>query len=407
MMKYAVIVIFGVGVLVTSTIIYFKLNSSQQNTSTPTHESRANQPEERQNGEEEDSESESDRGENANLGGPQEDDTEEEEQEHHDDIVIENHPQPASSSSSNQNIVSSSSMSSIMEQALPEGIVIIIALQNGAEYSFTDWSQASTKLDELASAYDVRLRIEFPSEIILRHHDEESFRAWLARVGDYIFAQRILLIKDVAEVVYDVDLMRVKSHDVHVRGCALFLPGLDRWGVQIRGFETHPTELKMVVEQILFRALRQPERIAPCQAIRGQKMSALLKSYGKKIDQTQSELLDGLMKYSTLNDLMISKKIEMNLGAYLPLVAFETLPMESFESSVIVEEREKLIQEIYSFIVIENISDLGRTEENVKELWRKCYKWLFFKLRTWTGETDLPNLLWRSLFLSEHQNSKL
>lgn len=214
-------------------------------------------------------------------------------------------------------------LSSIASQDAPKAqIFYAIELGDEDERSFSDWELAKTELMK-REVEGLTVSVEFSANIITKHHDEAYFKNWVIRLGEYIFAQRVVLIKKMGNVIRNADLVRGDPCDGQQRGCALFQTEDQKFKIIIRGLGKHPKEIVTIVEEIIHRAFENPKSIANCSPIKFKNMSAYFKALNKQITKNQTKLVDDYVTVCTLEKAMTSKGVTNNSGAFLPLVSFE------------------------------------------------------------------------------------
>jgi hypothetical protein len=266
-------------------------------------------------------------------------------------------------------------------------------------FVFDDWNSVQT---ELAKSDDknVELWAEFDKDI-LSNVPEIKFRDWLARVGDYIYARRVLLSQDqpknmpggLISVVRDEPLMRTRGPHVHKRGCALLVDQGQRWQVKIRGLEYQPDELAIVGEEILLKAITEPSSMAECTSINLQKIG---KCFGaKELTVNQTKLMNWFVKYFTRSTAMKNALADepetlTDLGNFLPLLALTELPYLNQEDlDYIKNAHTGFFNEFYR-----KVGPGFKDDAEVKE----CFTSLAVPFRVWADTANLSVLFKNSLF---------
>jgi hypothetical protein len=322
-------------------------------------------------------------------------------------VVIAPEPPTASETSSPTTINAPVNTSAPKSKAAYSDLSFAIDI-NGQKNYFKDWDELKLAIDIYSKdpANNLVVILGFAADRITQHQTEDEFRAWISRVGDYIFARRLALIGDLKEVIRNSDLMRTSACDVHKRGCALFVSKSARWEVEIRGFEKHPAELKILVEKILQPALNNPETMSKCKSLQVTKIATCLKDIKKELTDNQNKLVNAFLKLCTWDDDMNSRGIADNLGAFLPLVSFEDLPnISKRERRLVKYKRYGFLNEFNGFVVLATLKDdPAPNKESARMIRTSAYEWIIGELRKWTNETDISTLLLRSLFVG-HQNS--
>ena len=309
----------------------------------------------------------------------------------------------------------------VIEEIAVSNSFFLVAVGNEQDGDFVSWEDAKTRLGLLAETHrapesqkyvgpPIRLKIAFSPDLIRKPNqeilEEAHFRGWLSRVGDYIFARRMLLIGDLKDVIRNPDLMRASASDVDKRGCALFLQTEDeKWQVVIRGLEQHPQELQVVGEEIFLRALTEPSLMAACEPLKVNHISDVLLDMKLSLTSDQESLVDGYLDACTCSTAMKNLEITENLGAFLPLVAFSEIPSITEQERGFIEGLNTgFFNEFHQVFVINTIKKARANIKNLNALITNKgandrYLMLVDRLRTWTEKTRLSALLLRSLFI--------
>ncbi len=294
----------------------------------------------------------------------------------------------------------------VVEQPKARDVLFLVAVGGEEEEAFDTWEAAKHKLSN--ASQPLSLSLEFSPELITDHHDEAYFRAWLARVGDYIYARRMIWLGDnVRQVLQYRELGRVLAHEVEERGCVLLEKG-EKWRVSIRGLEQHPEELIKVGEEIFARAFNAPDTLALCETLKEKKISEILSEMGYSLNKAEVALSDLFLQACTHNTAMRQNSIN-NLGAFLPLVPFEEMAnLPEKEQGYIKGQKDAFFNDYYSNVV-ENViqANIGKTKATPKVLQKllnedliagESYQWLANRLQKWTNDSDISSSLLRSLF---------
>lgn len=286
---------------------------------------------------------------------------------------------------------------------LSPNIQFIIQTQGEKERLFSDWPSAASALDQLPRNQErpFSFSVRFAPSVITQSRSEDEFRNWLTGVGEYIFARRIILVKDLAQVIRNSELRKAKPCDTSKHGCALFNPQEHLWEVKIRGLENYPQELKQVVEKILLPALKNPTTMARYQPLKTKNISEWLKGEQIQLTSNQTVIADAFLELCTR-----LRGID-NLSAILPLVCFEELP--SADKQKIPDLRCNFLKRFNEKILV-SAAQAQPNKETYEKLIQAHYGWFISKLRQWVEDAKISDLMLRSLFDSmdaESSSAKL
>ncbi|OPZ24209.1 MAG: hypothetical protein BWZ03_00270 [bacterium ADurb.BinA186] len=279
-------------------------------------------------------------------------------------------------------------------------VVLVVSSREGTK-DFTNWEAAKDEINLFVgdTTGALGLSIKFPKDIILASLTEPQFRQWLSRVGDYIFAKRLLLNGDLGHVLRNTKgLMRTPASLVHERGCALFAANGDTWEVTIRGLEEHADELIAVLENIFERALNKPQSMTQCKPLKVGKMSDILVKR-TDLSKNQKILTDALIKKCTLSTDMMKQNINSNLAAFLPLTAFiDLLTLKPGESTQLNDANEQFLENFTKEVLEKNINKLEATAENLEIVIKNSYDTIILYLKNWLEQSKIDSILLNSLF---------
>lgn len=283
---------------------------------------------------------------------------------------------------------------------LSPDIQFIIQTQGEKERAFSDWPSASSALDQLPRNLErsFSFSVRFAPSVITQSRSEDEFRNWLTGVGEYIFARRIILVKDLVHVIRNSELRKAKPCDTSKHGCALFNPQEHLWEVKIRGLENYPQELKQVVEKIMLPALKNPTTMARYKPLKTKKISEWLKGEKIEITNDQIKIVDAFLKLCTL----LPGPPTDNLSAFLPAVCFEELP--SADRQKIIDLRSGFLKRFNEQILV-SAAQAKASHQIVEKINDDHYVWLTNKLRQWVQGGNISDLVLRSLFDSVSTDS--
>lgn len=257
---------------------------------------------------------------------------------------------------------------------------------------YSSLEDAIDKLKTLESG-DWVLKIGFPSQLILSSKTKEEFWAWLARVGDYIYARRFSLVRDTTDVVRNKIFYRAQADNISEKGNIIFSEETDFWWIEIRGLEKSVEEIQKVAG-FIERAINAPETTNACAEFITQALSSKISMYlllQKELALKDKEvtLINDLVKFSHTNSLGCPLESDFSQA-------------ESITDTQRLKLQEEMNNYLKNFIeeILPKISAQPNAErEQCLAVRGACYQKLVLSEKKWVIQTLLSNILEQSLFI--------
>lgn len=277
-------------------------------------------------------------------------------------------------------------------QEIPSCTFIVLSV--GKEFTFDHLEDA---LEILRQKDPATLKIVFEKSK-LSSVDEKKFRQWLARVGDYIFARRLVLIKNTGEVIRNAIFARAKAAEIEQRGNILLSGDGEKWEITIRGLGNYIDEIRVVAQDIILKALSSPQSIKRPPPFEGTTISKRLNDY--TLTEDQGKMADALIRKITWDASFQQFAIKSNLLAFLPLYDFRHVPnISEIQKSQLENLYGKYYQEFYEEIIVNNIGESKVSPENLDIILGKTSSWLEESLVEWVSQADISTIIKNSLFI--------
>lgn len=263
----------------------------------------------------------------------------------------------------------------------------------------------TTSLDDaikvLKDNKNAELKIFFPTNL-LNDITELHFRRWLARVGDYIFVQRIMMteLKDMTAILQDPVHARVGEQEIERRGNILLTKESHLWSVQIRGLEGNIEQVKFVVNDILLKGLRDPESIADPLPLEPRALGIFLRDvHNYELYEDHEDFINALVDNAVFKENLFGMfNIEENLAACLPSLKFENLSSNSHYKDI-QNATEKFIKNVYLDNIkktLEYITDF--TEQDFHQFTIVNQPKLMEGIKSWVAESNISQALLGTLY---------
>jgi hypothetical protein len=266
-------------------------------------------------------------------------------------------------------------------------------LENSKKYyEYASLARVLEEFKKHEEEANLSIKIGFPAQLILDFKPKEDFHAWLARLADYIFVRRFLLVPDTTQVVRNKDLKRVGPEKITKRGNILFSEKEDFWWVEIRGLNNFTDEIKTVANY-LEQAIRTPQTISACSSFPVEKLKTKIGAFLRENNQVPlkvevNKLISEFVAYSSENP-----------QGFLPQVDF------SNAENITKLQRETLAVETHNFLskfntkIIPVMKELPCDDAQCKEDRTNNYITAIGLMKKWIQRTELSKILEQSLFI--------
>lgn len=232
------------------------------------------------------------------------------------------------------------------------------------------------------------LKIGFPSKLILDYKTKEEYHLWLARLADYIFVSRFLLIEDTTQVVRNKEFKRVGPNKITKRGNIIFSEDKDFWWVEIRGLTSFVDEMQAVANYVE-QAIKAPKTMSPCAEFAVQDLSTRISAFLEKnkrdaLKKGIPELIDKFVGFCSENSKGFLTQVDFTKAENITDIQCKNLITETLNFTN--EFNKKIIPVIHKFS-----SDTECRNTN--------YKTTIILLKDWVQKTELSEILKQSLFI--------
>lgn len=263
------------------------------------------------------------------------------------------------------------------------------------------WEEAKNEL-ESASKDLSHVSVAFDSQVILQHRKLSEFEQWVSRLNDYVFLQRMLLIRDMSKVIRNAELTRGSMANCKTTGCVLLDAESETWTLTIKGLGEYPDILSNVFEQVINPALAEPSIIATCDEVACIKMSVLL---GDKITKNQAITIDKMLTSFTSDQDMVKARKD-NLVAFIPCASWHEIKnIDEPAKQKICTKRQGFLGYIMEEVVSKKIPDEKPTSESVHKVVDTSYRPVMVQLKKFIKETNLADIV-KSSLLNKAANEK-